>query len=100
MAGSINLVHEGRVFEHCTVYMSGNAFYNCRFFRCTLVLRESKDLTVIGCTFECCNWHLDFLVHDYRTWENFTRIMGPLIHQSLPRAFLGGSETAQPGDAS
>lgn len=50
--------HEGVKFQNQTIYISGQAFMNCTFTDCTLVLRETiyylKD-----CTFDRCNWHVD-----------------------------------------
>ncbi len=88
MLQAIHLVHEGQVFQDCTVYMSGNAFYDCKFFRCTLVVRESGIPALVGCTLQCCTWHLDFLVSDHRAWENFMKVMAPVVRDSLPRAFV------------
>lgn len=90
MLQRINLIQEGCEFKNATVYMSGNAFYDCRFFRCTLVVREGGIPELVGCTFECCIWHLDVLVNDHRMWESFAKAMFPLIRDSLPRAFVEG----------
>jgi hypothetical protein len=53
--------HEGVKFQNQTVYISGQAFVNCTFTDCTLVLRETiyylKD-----CTFDRCNWHVDWVL--------------------------------------
>jgi hypothetical protein len=53
--------HEGVKFQNQTVYISGQAFINCTFTDCTLVLRETiyylKD-----CTFDRCNWHVDWVL--------------------------------------
>lgn len=53
--------HEGVRFQNQTVYISGQAFVNCTFVDCTLVLRETvyylKD-----CTFDRCNWHVDMVL--------------------------------------
>lgn len=87
MFQSVTLVHEGRQFKNETVYLSGNSFYDCRFFRCTLVIREGGIANLVGCTFECCNWHLDMLITDHRRWESFLKTMGALIGDSLPRAY-------------
>jgi len=53
--------HEGVKFQNQTLYISGQAFVNCTFTDCTLVLRETiyylKD-----CTFDRCNWHVDWVL--------------------------------------
>ena len=33
--------HEGETFQNQTVYISGQAFINCTFIACTLILRET-----------------------------------------------------------
>lgn len=92
MQQTINLVHEGCSFRNTTVYMSGNVFYDCKFFRCTLVVREGGIPSMVGCTVECCIWHLDLLVNDHHHWDSFLKVMGPLVRDSLPRAFLDNAQ--------
>ena len=88
----IALIHEGVSYEDCTVYLSGNAYYDCRFVRCTLVIRECGVPALVGCYFECCNWHIDMLVSDHTMWESFTKLMVGMVQQSLPRAFAREGE--------
>ena len=57
--------HEGVTFRDQTVYISGQAFVNCNFVACTLILRETIKF-MEQCTFERCNWHVDLLV----LWAN------------------------------
>jgi hypothetical protein len=53
--------HEGVTFQNQTVYISGQAFVQCRFIGCTLILRETVKY-LESCTFERCNWHVDWVV--------------------------------------
>lgn len=53
--------HEGETLSNKTVYISGQAFIRCTFVGCTLVLRETV-YHLEGCTFERCNWHVDWLL--------------------------------------
>lgn len=53
--------HEGVTFQNQTVYISGQAFINCTFVGCTLVLRETI-YHLQNCTFERCNWHVDWVL--------------------------------------
>ncbi len=53
--------HEGETFVNQTVYISGQAFINCTFTACTLVLRETV-YHLDRCTFERCNWHVDWVL--------------------------------------
>jgi len=50
--------HEGVTFRNQTVYISGQAFVQCHFDACTLILRESI-YHLEKCTFARCNWHVD-----------------------------------------
>lgn len=50
--------HEGQTFTNQTVYVSGNAFINCTFSGCTLVLREPV-YHLESCVYDRCNWHID-----------------------------------------
>ena len=53
--------HEGESFRNQTVYISGQAFINCSFTACTLILRETV-YHLQNCTFERCNWHVDWVL--------------------------------------
>lgn len=53
--------HEGETFRNQTVYISGQAFINCTFQACTLILRETI-YHLDKCTFERCNWHVDWVL--------------------------------------
>ena len=53
--------HEGETFLNQTVYISGQAFINCTFVACTLILRETV-YHLQNCAFERCNWHVDWVL--------------------------------------
>jgi len=53
--------HENETFVNQTVYISGQAFINCTFTACTLVLRETI-YHLERCSFERCNWHVDWVL--------------------------------------
>src|SRR5580765_1679729 len=53
--------HEKVTFKNQTVYISGQAFLNCSFVDCTLVLRETIYF-LQDCTFDRCNWHVDWVL--------------------------------------
>src|SRR5215203_3968400 len=53
--------HENEKFSNQTVYLSGQAFINCTFAACTMVLRETV-YHLQDCTFERCNWHVDLIL--------------------------------------
>jgi len=60
-AGLLLTKHEGESFTNQTVYISGQAFINCTFTACTLVLRETV-YHLDQCAFERCNWHVDWVL--------------------------------------
>lgn len=53
--------HENQTFTNQTVYISGQAFINCTFTACTLILRETV-YHLQNCSFERCNWHVDWVL--------------------------------------
>ena len=53
--------HENETFQNQTVYISGQAFINCTFTACTLILRETV-YHLQNCSFERCNWHVDWVL--------------------------------------
>ncbi|HEY1683416.1 MAG TPA: hypothetical protein VGG19_01520 [Tepidisphaeraceae bacterium] len=54
--------HDGETFTNQTVYISGQAFIRCKFTACTLVLRDGARYHLEGCSFERCNWHVDWVL--------------------------------------
>jgi hypothetical protein len=57
--------HEGQTFQNQTIYLSGQAFIDCKFIACTLILREMV-CHLDKCGFDRCNWHIDRMI----TWGN------------------------------
>lgn len=53
--------HRSLRFANETIYLTGQAFYHCHFFQCTLVLCDGWFL-FDSCTFEHCNWHINQLL--------------------------------------
>lgn len=53
--------HENVKFVNQTVYISGQAFINCEFVGCTLVVRD-VTYHLDKCVFERCNWHIDLML--------------------------------------
>ena len=53
--------HENVTFTNQTIYISGQAFIDCSFVACTLILRETV-YHLQNCTFERCNWHVDWVL--------------------------------------
>ena len=82
---AVSLVHEGIVFEDATVYVTGNAFFDCTFLRCTLVFR-GFPIIASNCKFSSCIWHIDWLIHDHQQWNEFEETLIPMIAKSLPHA--------------
>ena len=57
------MLHDDLVIDDQVVYVTGHAYRNCKFNRCTFYIR---DLNAVfdHCTFAGCVWHLDMIVHD------------------------------------
>lgn len=53
--------HENRKFEAQTVHLSGQAFFNCTFVNCTLIV-TNVSVVLNGCHFDKCNWNLQYEV--------------------------------------
>ena len=92
--------HENETFRNQTVYISGQAFINCSFVACTLVLRETI-YHLKECTFERCNWHVDLILL-WGSGESLQEIKS-LVHlieqaQAQQAATEGGGEHAPAGE--
>lgn len=91
--------HENRTFQNQTVYISGQAFINCTFTDCTLLLRETV-YHLDKCTFERCNWHVDRVL----LWgapESIAEIKAlvNLIEQAQQQAQAQGQQGMPAGNA-
>lgn len=80
------LMHKDVVYEDDDVLLTGHAFVNCTFRRCTLTLRDGAS-HMERCTFEACVWRLDMLVHDVSQMQHLRSLMA-YIERSLPGAAL------------
>jgi hypothetical protein len=87
--------HEGETFQNQTVYISGQAFINCTFIACTLILRETV-YHLQNCSFERCNWHVDWVLM-WGSVESVREIKAlvNLIEQAQVQQNLEGAQ--QPG---
>ena len=89
--------HEGETFQNQTVYISGQAFINCTFVACTLILRETV-YHLQNCTFERCNWHVDWVLM-WGSVESVREIKAlvNLIEQAQVQQQLTQSQPVQAG---
>lgn len=57
------MLHDDLVIDDQVVYVTGHAYRNCKFNRCTFYVR---DLMAVfdHCTFAGCVWHVDMIIHD------------------------------------
>jgi hypothetical protein len=88
--------HENETFQNDTVYLSGQAFINCRFVACTLVLRETV-CHLDGCGFDRCNWHIDRVLlwgnpDTVREMKAVISLIEQLQQQQLAQAPAGSTE--------
>ncbi len=83
--------HENESFVNQTVYISGQAFINCTFTACTLVLRETL-YHLDKCTFERCNWHVDWVLM-WGSPESIREIKAlvAMIEQAQQQALAAGN---------
>jgi hypothetical protein len=97
--------HENQTFTNQTVYISGQAFINCTFQACTLILRETI-YHLQNCTFERCNWHVDWVLmwgspESIREIKALVSLIEQAQVQSQQQATPEGSQPAgegAPGD--
>lgn len=60
-AGQIQLTrHEKRSFVGQTLHLAGNAFVDCSFDSCTLVLTNSPFVFSGQCRVQRCNWRIEY----------------------------------------
>ena len=52
--------HEKRTFVAQTVHLGGNAFVDCTFDGCTLVLTNTPFVFSGQCKVQRCNWRLEY----------------------------------------
>ena len=82
--------NENKTFENDTIYISGQAFVNCKFVACTLILRETI-YHLDQCSFERCNWHVDWVLmwgspESIREIKALVSLMEQAQQQQLPQA--------------
>src|SRR5882724_10142624 len=89
--------HENETFQNQTVYISGQAFINCTFIACTLILRETV-YHLQNCTFERCNWHVDWVLM-WGSPESVREIKAlvNLIEQAEVQQNIEGQQQVAPG---
>jgi hypothetical protein len=94
--------HDNETFRNQTVYISGQAFINCTFAACTLVLRETI-YHLEGCTFERCNWHVDWVLmwgspESLREIKALVNMIEQAQLQAQASAAEGGATQAPPAN--
>ena len=57
------MLHDDLVIDDQVVYVTGHAYRNCKFNRCTFFIRDLNAVFEY-CTFAGCVWHLDMIIHD------------------------------------
>jgi hypothetical protein len=57
------LLHDDLVIDDQVVYVTGHAYRNCKFNRCTFYVRDLMGVFE-QCAFAGCVWHLDMVIHD------------------------------------
>lgn len=52
--------HEKRTFSGQTIHLAGNAFVDCIFDGCTMVLTNTPFVFSGACRLQRCNWRIEF----------------------------------------
>ena len=91
--------HENESFVNQTVYIGGQAFVNCTFIGCTLVLRETFHL-LERCSFVRCNWHVDWVLMwgSPESLREIKALVG-MIEQAQQQAMASGALPGGPAPA-
>jgi hypothetical protein len=92
--------HENEKFQNQTVYLSGQAFINCTFIACTMVLRETV-YHLQDCTFERCNWHVDLILlwgsgESVQEIKSLVRMIEAAQAEQQAKEGAGAGEEGQP----
>jgi len=78
----ILLPHVKVEFEDCAIYATGNAYQQCDFSRCTIIVRDGPFLFA-ECKFFGCIWHIDTVIHDNQQLDRLNFVL-ELARQSIP----------------
>lgn len=89
------LMHEDTVYEDDTIYARGHYYVNCRFERCTIVLRDGSG-GFKGCLFVACVWHLDYVLHDRQQFKALQPLLA-LMSKSLLSAGPESVDSSEDG---
>jgi hypothetical protein len=81
---NVLLRHDNIAFDDEMVLLTGHAYFNCVFTRCTLVVKSLGDTHLENCRFQGCVWHLDLLIFDVELWTQFQQTAMKWITESLP----------------
>lgn len=66
--------HHGATFKETTVYLTGHAYRNCRFERCTLVFSGWPSV-LSGCSLANCALLLDVMIYDAESLKDLRYIL-------------------------
>ena len=75
------------------IYAGGNAYTECVFMRCTIVLRDNSVFQ--RCTFEACIYHLDIIIHDQEKYDFLVGFLQSIVKSSLPVAVASHAPSVQ-----
>src|SRR5436309_1759709 len=76
------LVRENTTFTDDTLYLSGHAYVNCKFLRCTLIIRPGLS-HIAKCHFDSCVWHIDAVIHDQTSLALLRDRLIPIMEKSV-----------------
>ena len=79
------LLHDNVEFDDQVVYAAGNAYTNCEFRRCTIIVMGNPS-HFEHCSFTSCIWHINIVIHDSESLAAFLSLAQDTIGRSLPHA--------------
>ena len=76
------MVHRDVIYEDDTVYMSGHAYFNCTFRRCTMVMTDMVG-EAQSCNFDGCVFHINMIINDVSKLETMFQML-EFMREALP----------------
>jgi hypothetical protein len=86
------VLHEGTPFQDATIHLSGHAYFNCVFTRCTMVY-NGGPCHLEGCSMNSCSLHLNVTIYDSNSLEAIRTMLANLEVMFLK---TGSGVTAAP----
>ena len=86
------LRHDNVSFADETLCVTGNAFIDCRFERCTLQFVGDVLSYFDRCTFTNCVWHFNVVIGDSQQADALVELINRCVYRSVQSVSDGGPE--------